>query len=280
MLIVSDLKGNIIHCNKALVDKLGYSLLELKAMNSIQLHPIEKREETYEIVEKLIKKEIDYFPLDVVAKSGNIYSLETIIWMGKWDGQDCLFSTSKDITKENENLQLFFKIFENNPLAMSINTIEESEFIRINSVFSEIIGYSKEEVIDKTIYELDIFNDYNEFNSIKNKIFKNGNIKNHELILKSKNGSLINGLFSIELINIEGKKSILIVMADITKEREQSLELESFFSVNLDLLCIADMEGNFIKTNKAWEDILGYKSSELKGRQFLEFVHPEDIKKH
>lgn len=66
---------------------------------------------------------------------------------------------------------------------------------------------------------------------------------------------------------------------DITAEREQALELERFFSVNLDLLCIVTMEGQFIKTNKAWEHILGYSSAELKGRNFLDFVHPEDIPK-
>ncbi|ERP30866.1 PAS domain-containing protein [Chitinivibrio alkaliphilus] len=54
-------------------------------------------------------------------------------------------------------------------------------------------------------------------------------------------------------------------------------ELESFFSVNLDLLCIADMEGNFIKTNEAWSRILGYSTEELNNRKFLEFVHPDDM---
>lgn len=54
-------------------------------------------------------------------------------------------------------------------------------------------------------------------------------------------------------------------------------ELENFFSVALDLLCIADTSGHFIKVNKAWADILGYSVEDLEHRQFLEFVHPDDI---
>lgn len=54
-------------------------------------------------------------------------------------------------------------------------------------------------------------------------------------------------------------------------------ELEDFFNVNLDLLCIADTDGNFIRLNRAWSDILGYGVNELAGRKFLDFVHPEDI---
>ena len=53
--------------------------------------------------------------------------------------------------------------------------------------------------------------------------------------------------------------------------------LERFFAIHLDLLCIADVDGNFIKVNKAWTSILGYPASYLEGRQFLEFVHPDDL---
>ncbi|MBU0716441.1 MAG: PAS domain S-box protein [Verrucomicrobia bacterium] len=59
--------------------------------------------------------------------------------------------------------------------------------------------------------------------------------------------------------------------------REKTEELEGFFKIALDLLCIADLEGNFRKVNKAWEDILGYSVIELEHRKFLEFVHPEDM---
>lgn len=59
--------------------------------------------------------------------------------------------------------------------------------------------------------------------------------------------------------------------------QNKTTELENFFNVALDLLCIADTSGNFIKLNKSWETILGYSVEELEHRQFLEFVHPDDL---
>lgn len=59
--------------------------------------------------------------------------------------------------------------------------------------------------------------------------------------------------------------------------QEKTLELEGFFNVALDLLCIADLQGNFLKVNKAWEGILGYAVEEVEGQKFLDFVHPEDL---
>lgn len=64
----------------------------------------------------------------------------------------------------------------------------------------------------------------------------------------------------------------------IQKELERkSEELENFFNVSLDLLCIADFEGNFVKVSKAWSNILGYSIEELSNKKFMDFVHPDDI---
>jgi len=65
--------------------------------------------------------------------------------------------------------------------------------------------------------------------------------------------------------------------AALRERKAAQLELEQFFNVALDLLCIADVNGHFRRLNCAWETILGYEVSELEGQLFLDFVHPEDI---
>jgi PAS domain S-box-containing protein len=75
------------------------------------------------------------------------------------------------------------------------------------------------------------------------------------------------------------KYYFVTVFIDITEEVEKKAEIERFFELNLDLLCIADVKGNFIRVNKAWESVLGYSTHELDKQKFLGFVHPEDIQK-
>ncbi len=53
-------------------------------------------------------------------------------------------------------------------------------------------------------------------------------------------------------------------------------ELRKFFSLSLDMLCIANLEGYFKKLNPAWEATLGWTLADLTGRPYVEFVHPED----
>jgi diguanylate cyclase (GGDEF)-like protein/PAS domain S-box-containing protein len=53
-------------------------------------------------------------------------------------------------------------------------------------------------------------------------------------------------------------------------------ELDHFFSVALDLLCISDLNGVFKRINPQWERTLGYSKGELEGMAILELVHPDD----
>ncbi|MEZ2300319.1 MAG: PAS domain S-box protein [Microcoleus sp.] len=64
---------------------------------------------------------------------------------------------------------------------------------------------------------------------------------------------------------------------DISDRKTAELELEQFFSLAIDLLCIADVSGRFRRLNPAWETILGYSTQELEGQLFLDLVHPDDL---
>jgi PAS domain S-box-containing protein len=50
-----------------------------------------------------------------------------------------------------------------------------------------------------------------------------------------------------------------------------------YFNKTKDLICLANFEGYFTKINEAFSISLGYTEEELFSKQFINFIHPEDL---
>jgi PAS domain S-box-containing protein len=57
---------------------------------------------------------------------------------------------------------------------------------------------------------------------------------------------------------------------------DSQAELARFFTLSIEMLGVASMDGYFKRLNPAFERTLGYTSEELQAWPFVEFVHPED----
>ena len=65
-------------------------------------------------------------------------------------------------------------------------------------------------------------------------------------------------------------------MAKQAAYKPDKSELEHFFGLSLDMLCIAGFDGYFKLVNSAWEKTLGFTVEEMLSRPFEHFLHPDD----
>ncbi|MGE4555725.1 MAG: response regulator [Desulfovibrionaceae bacterium] len=65
---------------------------------------------------------------------------------------------------------------------------------------------------------------------------------------------------------------------DITEYKDLEREQRLFFEVSLDMLCVSDTKGIFLKLSPAWTETLGWTQEELTSRPYQDFIHPEDAR--
>jgi PAS domain S-box-containing protein len=65
-------------------------------------------------------------------------------------------------------------------------------------------------------------------------------------------------------------------IGQLMERRRAEEELDRFFSLSIDLLCIATFDGYFKRLNGSWQQVLGYPPEHLLASPYLDFVHPDD----
>ena len=64
---------------------------------------------------------------------------------------------------------------------------------------------------------------------------------------------------------------------EIAERQRAQRELDRFFNLSADPLCIANFDGYFLRVNPAWGEVLGRTQEEMLATPFLAFVHPDDV---
>jgi PAS domain S-box-containing protein len=285
MIIVASPGGTFIYTNPAMTLKLGYSANEFKNMHVLDVHPLGMRQEAEIIFAGMLKRELAFCPLPLQSKTGALIPAETRVWFGKWNGEDCIFGISKDLTKEQEALQKFNRLFNSNPSPMAVSSVPEGRFTDVNEAFLNTLGYSRGEIIGKTSEELGLFLQPEKQKEVAEQLQAQDRIANCELKVKRKEGTILDGLFSGETIESQGIKCLLTVMIDQTERKraeEAWRESEARWQFALEGAGDGVWDWNTV-TNRVyfsnqWKTMLGYAEYEI-GDTLDEWdrrVHPED----
>lgn len=146
----------------------------------------------------------------------------------------------------------------------------------------ELTGYNPIDFIEQRVsYDTLILPEYREmvWKEIQNAVLERSPFT-IEYRIKSKSGEPKwvwekgTGIFDDEgkLLFLEG------YIADVTDRKEKEIELDTFFHIQPELLCISTRDGVFLKLNRAWEKKFGYSLDELIGESFEKLIHPDDLK--
>jgi PAS domain S-box-containing protein len=124
-----------------------------------------------------------------------------------------------------ESEQRFFLIFHKNPLSIAITRQQDNCYIDVNDSFVDLTGFTKQEVIGRTPYELNLWVDSDEREQFINQIREKQRLPGIEMKTRNKSGETISVLFSAELIDLAGEACMISMAQDITERKRAESEL-------------------------------------------------------
>lgn len=280
--------GDIIYVNDSVINKLGYSPEEVKKMKIIELHPADKRDEASKTLQAMIEGDIKYCNIEIESKYGDRYIVESRIWFGMWNNKKCVFGISKDMTKEQEALQKFTKIFNINPIPMAIINFD-GEFIQINDALTNVLGYEEKDIIGKKPKELDMIIDQKKYREAFERLLRGEKLMNLGFDIRCKDGSLKNAILFSEIIENQGVRNILNVMIDETENNllqscldQERIRLENIIHGTGIGTWEWNVQTGETQFNDYWAYMIGYTLSELEPINidtWMNLTHPDDLAK-
>jgi two-component system sensor histidine kinase UhpB len=113
-------------------------------------------------------------------------------------------------------------LFEKNPLPMWIYNVKSLKFIEVNETALELYGYSKEEFLNMTIFDIRPQEEKQRLKNIheKGELYKKSIYKTGEWKHLKKNGEIISVDEAVSKMNYEGIDAVLALINDITEKKK------------------------------------------------------------
>ena len=108
----------------------------------------------------------------------------------------------------------FEKVFRSIPVPFSITTVADGRFVDVNAAFECRYGYSRIEVLGRTVHELRIWEDPSD-RALMVAQLQRGPIRNVVTRLRTKSGQVKTTTYSADKIQFDGQTCILAASEDL-----------------------------------------------------------------
>ncbi len=174
--------------------------------------------------------------------------------------------------------QRYRSIFDHAAVGIA-HVAPDGRFLQANPVMCKILGYTIEEMRQLKFSEVTYPDDREESVRQVGQLSA-GRIDKIAMDKRyiGKCGAVVWGKVSVGMVKpaADNSKYFVAVIEDITEQKRAEKERDRFFSLSLDMLCIAGMDGYFKRFNPAFERTLGYAREELLSKKIIEFIHADD----
>ncbi len=291
ILIVRQSDSLILDFNASFTRLLGYTREEAIGFLEVDLDLWADPGERRKIIRRLGEsKEATDLETQLRAKNGDIIKVEISLRYIEIDGELCTLCIGRDISERlkaeaalKSSEEKFEQVFRRSPDGIVILKQRDLTIYDINESFLLAAEYEREELIGKSVYELNVFEEGNALDEATDALSRQGFFSNREMIFHTKSGFRVQSLVSATYIEIKGEPCVLCIAKNVNELREAEAKLKeseqrfrSAFENSPIGIVLIDLKGRIFQANNFAAEVLGYEKSPLAGTHISRLVPPED----
>ncbi|NBC96882.1 MAG: HD domain-containing protein [Deinococcus-Thermus bacterium] len=121
---------------------------------------------------------------------------------------------------ERQAARRFEAIFRASPAGILIADLPERRYLDANDRFLEMFGYGRDEVVGRTIDEVDFWSDPRERRAHLGDLREHGALRERSGLFRRADGALRTMVWSAELLELGGRDRLITALADLTDRTE------------------------------------------------------------
>jgi len=146
--------------------------------------------------------------------------------------EDCMLFSFTDLeprrkaeTALRQSEERFAKAFRLNPVPTLVCSADRQQVVDANEAFLATLGYTAQELIGRTVDELDVVEGREVSTQLFDLLEKSGRIEGLDLKLRKKGGEIIDCVLAADTVSLQDSPCYLLVVMDITERKRSELEL-------------------------------------------------------
>jgi PAS domain S-box-containing protein len=207
-----------------------------------------------------------------------IHQIRSLIIADEDGTPDLLVLIMQDVSLRFEAEERFEQTFNVNPAPAVILRLSDHHYVKVNQGFLDLTGYTRDEVLGRSLYDLDVLQDAAELDTAKERLRDGLTIRQMQADLSLPDGGRKLVIVAGQPIELNDEPCMLFSFADLEPRRQAENELrhseERFlaaFRLAPVAMAITTQDGQALcDTNDAFHQLSGWSGDEAMGKSMAE----------
>ena len=276
--------GRIAFVNEAACLELGYSREELLQLSLADVDCQFPADQWPAFMATLRERGTLFVETEHRRKDGSTLPVEISACRLVHEGRDLAFGYARDISERKaSDLALraseekFSKAFHASPDAINLTRIEDGTYLDVSDGFVRLTGWLPSEAIGRSALDLGIWVHPRDRIRAIQLLEDKGEFTGLEAPFRCKDGTILTGLMSGKVVEVDGARCLLSITRDITERKASERRLRTVLSNSQAITYQLDAEGRFTLSEGLGLANIGLAPGEVVGHSAFEIYAGDPV---